>query len=107
LLNHESSRLEEIICLGVIYEAQNYKAKSQNLPMEGFSGGVELPEQTLGYIVIERTFKVFKDGNLKLDSAYPEKLLTINDEPINYLWNEAVLQEFFPGFTGYELERVI
>ncbi len=83
------------------------KQKVRIYRWEGFSGGIELPEQTLGYIVIERTFKVFKDGNLKLDSAYPEKLLTINEEPINCLWNEAVLQEFFPGFTGYELERAI
>jgi hypothetical protein len=86
---------------------QLIKQKVRVYQWEGFSGGVELPQKTLGYVVIERTFKVFKDGNLKIDRAYPEKILTINGESINYLWSEAVLQEFFPGFTGYELERVI
>lgn len=85
-------------------QLKTIKQKARIYRWEGFSGGIELPEKTLGYIVIERTFKVFKDGHLKLDSTQPEKLLTVNSEPINCLWNEAVLQEFFPGFTGYELE---
>ena len=58
----------------------------------------------MGYIVVERQFKVFKDGHMKLDATYPEKLLSVNDKPINCLWNMATLQEFFPGFSGYELE---
>jgi hypothetical protein len=83
---------------------QLIKQKARVYRWDGFSGGIALPEVTLGYIVIERTFKVFKDGHFKLDSTQPEKLLTVDERPINCLWNEAVLQEFFPGFTGYELE---
>lgn len=80
------------------------KQKARIFQWEGFSNGVELPEITLGYIVIERVFKVFNDGNMRLDSTYSEKLLTVNEIKIDCLWNEAVLQEFFPGFTGYEVE---
>ncbi len=83
------------------------KQKVRVYRWEGFSRGVELPQKTLGYVVIERTFKVFKDGNLKIDRTYPEKILTINQQPVDYLWDEGVLKEFFPDFTGYELERVI
>lgn len=80
------------------------KEKLRIYRWEGFSGGVELPEKTLGHIVIERRFKVFSDGHMRLDLTYPEKLLTVNGKAINYLWNMATLQEFFPGFTGYEFE---
>jgi phage gp29-like protein len=83
---------------------QLVKQKARVYRWDGFSGGIELPEITLGYIVIERTFKVFNDGHFKLDSTQSEKLLTVDGRPINCLWSEAVLQEFFPGFTGYELE---
>jgi hypothetical protein len=69
----------------------------------GFSNGVELPELTLGYIVIQRTFIDYREGYMKLNPKEPERLLTVNEEPINCLWSEAILQEFFPEFTGYEV----
>lgn len=85
-------------------QTKTIRQKARIYRWKGFSKGVELPEATLGYIVVERTFKVFEDCHLKLDSTYPEKLLTIDGKPVNCLWNEAVLEEFFPSFTGYKLE---
>jgi hypothetical protein len=85
------------------YRIKVIKQKARIYQWDGFSGGVELPETTLGYIVIERRFKLFEDGWMKLDSTQPEKLLTVDEHPINCLWNESALREFFPSFTGYEL----
>ncbi|HEY9710581.1 MAG TPA: hypothetical protein V6D48_20395 [Oculatellaceae cyanobacterium] len=64
--------------------------------------GINRPERTIGYLVIERRFKVWKDGHMRLDPTYPEKLLTVNDQPINCLWNRTTLEEFFPGYSGLE-----
>jgi hypothetical protein len=69
----------------------------------GFSDGVELPELTLGYIVIQRNFLIDRDGNIKLDSKVRDRLLVVDDADIDCLWSEVILQEFFPGFTGYAL----
>ena len=41
------------------YRVKVIKQKARIYQWDGFSGGVELPETTLGYIVIERCFKVF------------------------------------------------
>ena len=66
--------------------------------------GINTPEMTMGYLVIERRFKVFKDGHMKLDSeGYADRLISINGRPINCLWNMTTLEEFFPGFSGLEV----
>jgi hypothetical protein len=79
------------------------KQKARIYHWGGFSNGVELPEVTLGYIVIQRTFLIDRDGYMKSDAKEPERLLTVDGQAINCLWSEVILQEFFPDFTGYEL----
>ena len=63
--------------------------------------GINTPEMTMGYLVIERRFKVFKDGHMRLDNeGYADRLISVNGRPINCLWNRTVLDEFFPGWRG-------
>lgn len=63
--------------------------------------GINSPERTMGYLVIERRFKVFKDGHMRLDSeGYADRLISVNGRPINCLWNRETLDKFFPGWHG-------
>lgn len=65
--------------------------------------GINRPEKTIGYIEIQRQFKVFKDGHMRLDTSAPETLLTVDDRPVNCLWSREILEEFFPGYSGLEV----
>lgn len=65
--------------------------------------GVNTPELTMGYIEIERRFKVYKDGHERLDESFQERITTIDDMPVNYNWSKTALDEFYPGWSTIEV----
>jgi hypothetical protein len=58
---------------------------------DGFSDGIEKPEVDLGKLTA---------------SIETDKLIikSINGIPVNVIMSDATLYEFYPDFTGYEIE---
>lgn len=69
--------------------------------------GIDKPEKILGYIWIERYFKLDEYGFPYCSNNLPhDKLLSVmvGDAryEINIPFTNTALEEFFPGFNGYE-----
>jgi hypothetical protein len=89
-------------------KTKTLREKIQILQSQGFNK----PETVLGYIWIERYFRLDEDGYPRCSKKLPhDKLLSANyngeETRLNIHFTSAALEEFFPGFTGYScLEEI-
>ena len=60
---------------------------------EWISSGI-MHHKTLGYMTLER--EVFEGKTISV------RVIDIDGSPVNTVWSEVLISEFFPDFTGYQ-----